>query len=458
MAKKNVITLTDSYKMCHHKMYSDDTEVVYSYFESRPGAQFDETVFFGLQGILQDYLTGRVVTPAKLDKATALAAAHFGNPDHFNRAGWQYILDKHNGKLPLRIKAVPEGAPVPVNNVLMTVENTDPEVPWLTNYVESLLTHVWFPSTVATQSRAAKKIIKGFLDSTAESDAGLPFMLHDFGFRGVSSVESAEMGGAGHLLNFMGTDTVPAIEWAMDHYDADVCGYSVAATEHSIMTAHGPYGEIEVVRNLLKKYPTGILSVVGDSYDIFTFAEEIIGTKFRDEILARDGVFVLRPDSGDPVKTVLHLLTILAGCFGQTVNSKGYSVLNPKIRIIWGDGIGLKEMTDILQAMKTNKWSAENIVFGMGGGLLQKVNRDTQRNAFKSSAQRRTGVWHDVYKEPLDKTKTSKKGRLELDLNDGIYKTVPEGTAKNPQLVTVFENGEMVKTYTFDECRDNAKL
>ena len=458
MSKKNVITLTDSYKQCHHKMYSADTEYVYSYFESRTGSKFDETVFFSLQGILQEYLEGRVVTHAKLERAKQIAAAHFGNENYLNVAGWQYILDKHKGKLPLRIKAVPEGTPVPINNVLMTVENTDPNVPWLTNYVESLLTHVWAASTVATQSRAVKKTIKKYLDLTAMSDAGLPFMLHDFGFRGVSSVESAEMGGAGHLLNFMGTDTVPAIEWAMDHYDAGVCGYSVAATEHSIMTALGPEGEIEVVRNLLKEYPTGILSVVGDSYDIFTFAEKILGEKFREEILARDGVFVLRPDSGDPVSTILRLLGILSAAFGQTVNAKGYSVLNPKVRVIWGDGIGAEKLEEILQAMFEHKWSVENIVFGMGGGLLQKINRDTQRNAFKSSAQRRAGVWYDVYKEPLDTSKASKKGRLELDLNDGIYTTVPEGTAKNPQLVTVFENGDMVKTYTFDECRENAKL
>ena len=460
----NIITLTDSYKCGHYNQYPEGTEGVYSYFESRNGAKFDTTVFFGLQYYLKKYLAGVVITEEKIVKAKALVDAHLGE-GNFNEKMWRHILENHGGKLPVRIRAVPEGTPVPVSNVLMTVENTDPLCAPLTNHLETILTHSWSASTVATLSRETKKMLKVYLEATSDTLDGLNFMLHDFGARGVSSVESGAFCGAGHLVNFMGTDTISAIELAMDYYSADVCAYSVPATEHSVMTALGPEGEVKVLERLLDKYPTGILSVVSDSYDIYGFVKNYVCGKFKTRILERDGVFVVRPDSGDPVSTVIALLNILEEGFGTTVNSKGCKVLNPKVRVIWGDGIDYDGIGKILHSMKENLWSAENIVFGMGGGLLQKINRDNQRFAFKCSAQKRDGKWYDIYKDPIDKSKMSKKGKLALtrELNGIIltYKTIEqydENDDENNILEIVFEDGELVREYTFNEIRKNAEL
>lgn len=467
------MTQTDSYKMGGHwNMYPEGTENVYSYFESRKGAKFDKTVFFGLQYILKKYLVGKVVTREKIEQAALIAKAHFGSEAFFNRKGWEHILNKYDGKLPLRIKAVPEGMPVTVNNILMSVElpKDDKNVAFLTNYVESVLTHVWYPSTVASLSRATKEMFKAFLDRTSDNAAAIMFMLHDFGYRGATTDEAAGIGGAAHLINFLGTDTLPAMEFAMDYYSASLDGlaYSVAATEHSIMTARGPNGEDAILDDLLNKYPKGILSVVSDSYDIYNFVENLVCKKYKNRILAREGVFVVRPDSISPIHPTpegetLWIVQTLANHFGYTMNSKGFMVLNPKVRALWGDGIDKDGIEKILTVLEANGFSAENMVFGMGGGLLQKVNRDTQRFAFKSSAQCRNGNWYDIYKLPKDLSKASKRGRLAL-LYDPAFKVfetvkvneIPAG--RTDILATVFENGELVKEYTFAEIRNNAAL
>lgn len=460
----NIILATDSYKINHWNQYPHDTEAVYSYLESRVGAEFPYTVFFGLQYVLKHYLEGQVVTYEDVSEARALAHAHFGNNDMFNYQGWAHVVQKHGGRLPLRIKAVPEGTVVPTGNVLMTVENTDPECFWLTNAVESLLTHVWYPSTVATLSRHTIESIKHYLDTTADSDAGLKFMLHDFGYRGASSDETAAIGGLGHLVNSAGTDTLRAIVLGRDYYGAPLdVGVSVPATEHSVMTARGEAGEFDVVGQLLDEYPTGILSVVADSYSIYRFVEKI-GTTFRDRILEREGVFVVRPDSitiqdQSPERLVVWILDHLWEAFGGEVNSKGYRVLDSHVRVLWGDGIGPSGIDKILREAKVARYSAENLVFGMGGGLLQKVNRDTQRFTFKASAIKRAGEWHDVFKRPLDESKISKRGRLALYSHDGVVKTVAEQDAGwYNALETVFENGKLVRDQTFDDVRQRAAL
>jgi nicotinamide phosphoribosyltransferase len=460
----NIILATDSYKINHWNQYPVDTQAVYSYFEARPGARFPSTVFVGLQHILKEYMEGRVVTMEDVEQADALATAHFGGEGLFNREGWEHVVNDHDGKLPLKIKAVPEGTVVPINNVMMTVENTCPKCFWLTNAMESLLTHVWYPSTVATLSRHTKRVIASYLDMTAESRDGLPFMLHDFGYRGATSPESAAIGGFGHLANFKGTDTLPAMLLAMKYYDAklDDLAFSVPATEHSVMTAKGEEGEFTVVEQLLDNYPTGILSVVADSYDIYRFVDTI-GTTYKDRILERDGVFVVRPDSITPEHKTPQALTVnlvrrLDAHFGSTPNTKGYKVLNPKVRILWGDGIDPLGIDLILHELECAGYSAENMVFGMGGGLLQKdINRDTQRFAFKCAAAKRENEWVDVFKKPLDESKASKKGRLKL-VRNGELKTVPIIHGGDDVMQTVFLNGEVVKTYTMDEVRANAEL
>lgn len=467
--KKNIILTTDSYKLAHWQQYQEDTEVVYSYFEARDGAEFDETVFFGLQYLLKEYLAGMVVTKKNIDEAEAMVEAHLGNKDLFNREMWEHILYCHDGKLPIRIMAVPEGTVVPVSNVMMTVENTCPHCSPLTNHLETLLCHVWHGCTVATLSREVKKMIKEFTDKTADSDGALDFMLHDFGFRGVSSVEAAAIGGLAHLVNFKGTDTVAALQAAQEYYGIQgACAYSVPATEHSVMTSLGPDGEEKIIGQLLEKYPTGILSVVSDSYDIFRTAAEIIGRTYREKILERNGVFVVRPDSGDPERVMLKLLSILAEAFGYSENSKGYKVLNPKIKVLWGDGLDIGKIFDILVSITNAGWSVENVAtFGMGGGLLQKINRDTQRFAFKCSAQRRDGVWYDIFKDPKDQTKKSKRGRLALVRDIDGYRTVSiqqlshlnvGNAAVDNKLVTVFEDGEIKQEWNFEGIRLRAQL
>ena len=458
----NIPLLTDSYKQFHAKMEPVNTEYVYSYFESRDGAKFPYTMFFGLQALLKEYLVGVVVTKEDVDDAENMVTAHMGN--HFNRARWDYIVEVHGGKLPVEIRAVPEGMKVPTSNVLMTVVNTDPQCAWLTNHLETLLTHVWSASTVATLSSSTKDMYKKYLNMTCdagENFGGLPFMLHDFGMRGVSSMESAGFEGMGHLINFLGTDTIIAMEYAERLYGATrPVAFSVPASEHSIMTALGRSGEPEIVGNLLNTFPDGILSLVGDSYDIYNFAENIIGTKYHDGIMKRNGKVVVRPDSGDASEVSLKVINILWDKFGGTVNKLGFKVLDPHIGLIWGDGIDKDGIEAVLNTLMNAGYSVENMVFGQGGGLLQKVNRDTQRFAFKSSAQCRSGVWHDIFKDPIDSSKKSKRGRLALVRKEtGELHTLSyEQYGHQDILVPVFRNGVLLKDYTFDEVRANSLI
>lgn len=454
----NIILQNDSYKFGHFHMLPAGTTHVYSYFEARTGAQFNKTVFFGLQYILKRYLEGRRVTPDYIREAEELAKAHFGTTDGlFNRKMWEHIEKKHGGFLPIRIKAVAEGTPVEVNNVLMTVENTDPECAALTNILEDQLSHTWYSSTVATLSREVKQMLKHYLEQTADTLDMLPFQLHDFGLRGATGLEAAGIGGAGHLVNFLGTDTVPAMTIAQKYYGAKLDGlaYSVPASEHSVMTSMGREGEQALLLSLLVKYPTGILSLVIDSYDYKNFITLAAG--FKDIINKRSGKVVFRPDSGDPTSTTMDVLEMLGAVFTPTVNTKGYKKLPDTVGVLWGDGLDYQAIRSILFTMRNNGWATDNIVFGMGGGLLQKVNRDTQRFAFKCSAQQRDGVWIDIQKQPLDSSKLSKKGRLQLSLTREGFKTEPENdSAYEDQLTTVFENGELKNEYTFDEVRKNA--
>jgi nicotinamide phosphoribosyltransferase len=386
--------------------------------------------------------------------------AHFGGGQVFNRAGWEHILNKHDGYLPVRIMAVPEGTVVPGRNVLMTLVNTDPDCFWLTNYLETLLVQTWYPVTVATQSREMKKIIMRYLEETGDP-AGIAFKLHDFGFRGVSSVETAGIGGAAHLVNFMGTDTFEALVVARKYYGERMAGFSIPASEHSTITSWGKENEVDAMRNMLTQYPTGLVACVSDSFDIYKACSELWGKELKDEVLARDGTLVVRPDSGDPPVVVVKILELLWDAFGGEINDKGYRVLDPHVRVIQGDGIDFEMLEKILSAMKNNKLSADNIAFGSGGGLLQKLNRDTLKFAFKCSSITINGEEADVYKDPItDKGKGSKRGRLKLVKEDGahgsVLTTVGPDDERDDILELVFENGKTVKEDTFAEIRERA--
>jgi len=423
--QENIVLLADAYKYSHHKLYYPGTTKIYSYLESR-GGQFNETVFFGLQYFLKYYLEGAVITKEKIDEAEPFLQQVFGRNDVFDRSRFDYIVEKHQGRLPVRIKAVPEGTVVPVNNVLMTIENTDPECFWLSNFLETLLMQVWYPNTVATLSREVRKIVEEYFEETASeaSKAGIDFVLNDFGFRGASSVESAGLGGASHLINFRGSDTIMGSMLAKRYYDAQkVYGVSIPATEHSVCTLLGEEGELEVFKHILKTFPTGVVACVSDSFDIFKACSEYWGTELKEMVLARDGVLVIRPDSGDPVFTLLKVFSILFDKFGYTINEKGYKVLPPQVRVIQGDGINVDSIRFIYGALKLNGISAENLVLGMGGALLQKVDRDTQKFAFKCSYAEVKGKPVDVQKHPVEldthgtlvqSFKKSKAGQLKL--------------------------------------------
>jgi nicotinamide phosphoribosyltransferase len=457
----NLILMTDSYKVTHHKQYPPNTQIVQSYFESRGGA-FDETVLFGLQYYLKRYLSGVVVTRENIDEAEAIFTPHFfGDSSLFHRAGWEYILDKHNGRLPISIKAVAEGTPVPVSNVLMTIENTDPDCFWLTNYLETLLVQAWYGSTVATQSREMKRTILQFLDETGDP-ASIDFKLHDFGFRGVSSVETAGVGGAAHLVNFQGTDTMAGLIVARKYYAAEMPGHSIPAAEHSTQTSWGRDHEVDAMRNMLTQFPTGLVAVVSDSYDIFNACKNLWGGELKAEVLARDGVLVVRPDSGDPPTIVCQVLETLGEQFGTEINSKGYKLLPPKVRVIQGDGIDRTMLRTILEAVKDAGWSADNVAFGSGGGLLQKMDRDTSRYAFKCSSITVDGEERDVFKQPAtDLGKRSKAGALTLVKRDGAFASIRRSElldSDDDQLLEVFRDGQILKEWTFDEVRGRASL
>jgi nicotinamide phosphoribosyltransferase len=463
----NIMLLTDSYKATHFKQYPPGTTSVYSYLEARKGGKFTKTTFFGLQYIIGRYLSGKVVTQEKIDEADAFFAKHLG-PNLFNKAGWQHILDKHDGRLPVRIKAVPEGTVVEEGNVLVTVENTDPECFWLTNYLETILLHVWYPTTVATLSRHMKDVILSYLKMTGNPDL-IAFKLHDFGFRGVSSVESAGLGGAAHLLNFMGTDTLAAITLAQKYYYADMPAFSIPASEHSTITSWGPECEADAMENMLDQYPEGLVACVSDSFDIIHACKEIWGKKLRDKVLARKGTLVVRPDSGNPEKIVVEVLNALGDAFGYSINAKGYKILPDQVRVIQGDGVNYDSLIGILDAMTNAGWSADNVAFGCGGALLQQVNRDTQRFAFKCSSIVVNYVEErEVYKAPAtDPSKNSKRGRLKLikmtgwdDRNPSNekYLTVKENYnySEQDELRVVFRNGLEFSQCTFDEARIEA--
>lgn len=461
----NLLLNTDSYKASHWLQYPPKTEKVFSYIESR-GGKYDKTVFFGLQIFLKEYLS-KPITKEMIDEAEVFWTAH-GEP--FNREGWEYILTEHKGYLPLRIQAVPEGTVVPVRNVLATVENTDEKCFWLTSYVEtSLLRCVWYGTTVATNSWSIKQVIRKYLEETADEEAmaGLPFKLHDFGARGVSSYESAGIGGAAHLVNFMGTDTVTGALYAMKYYnEKEMVAFSVPAAEHSSITTWGKKGELDAYRNMLKqfggKFP--IISVVSDSYDIFNTVEKMWGDELKAEVLESGSMLVVRPDSGDPAEVVAKVAMLLDTSFGSTVNSKGYKVLNG-VRIIQGDGINEESIKSILATLRGYGFSSDCVVFGQGGALLQQVNRDTSRFAMKASWAQIDGKGVDVFKDPVTDTgKHSKKGRVMLfrntDNGNLFTSTGAHGMRPGqyePVLETVFLNGEITREHTFAEVRANSE-
>jgi len=465
----NPLLCTDSYKVTHHDQYPPNTTKVFSYFESRGGV-FKDVVFFGLQYLLKQWLVGPVVTEERIAEAKAYYAQHFG-ADVFNEAGWRHILEKHGGHLPMKIRAVPEGTVLPYKNVLFTCENTDDECFWLCTWFETLLVQCWYPLTVASLSRAQKVTLKTYMTHTADDEAmaGLGFKLHDFGFRGATCAEAAAIGGAAHLVNFMGSDTVAALQCAREVYGlpADtVAGFSIPASEHSTITSWGskPEEEVQAMENMLDKFPTGLVACVSDSYNIWEAIRDLWGTKLKEKVMSRDGTgtLVVRPDSGHPPEVVVKCLELLGSAFGTTTNTKGYKMLPSYVRLIQGDGIDVEMLANICGHLELFGWSVDNVAFGSGGGLLQKVNRDTQKCAYKCSWAVVDGKERNVQKNPIsDQGKKSKTGRLTVERDGDSYKTVSNGdeTAIAADIMeTVFEDGKLLVDQNYTDIRARADV
>lgn len=447
---KNLLLMTDSYKASHYLQYPPGTKGMFSYLESR-GGKYDRTVFFGLQYLLKKYLD-HPITRIDITEARDFFKLH-GTP--FPEAGWEHILNKHGGYLPLKIRAVPEGLVVPYKNALMTVRSTDPEVFWVVTWVESLLQRLWYPITVATQSWHIKNDLLKFFRETSDGDeAEVNFKLHDFGARGVSSSESAAIGGAAHLVNFWGSDTIEGVFMANEYYETPMSAFSIPASEHSTITTWGKDHEYDAFDNMIKQFagPGKLVACVSDSFNIYNAVNYWISKS--EEIKATGATLVIRPDSGDPKKVVLDILDMFRGAQLTTLNSKGFHVLPNHFRVIQGDGVNAESIHDIVNAMKNEGFATTNVAFGMGGALLQKLNRDTQKFAYKCSSVLVGDEWRDVYKDPVtDPGKVSKKGLLDLrgSYADGFETVV--GERWDSVMRTVYFNGPVAEEQKFDDIR-----
>ena len=460
----NVIINADSYKISHWMFLEKNTTYSTSYIEAREGAMFDETVFFGLQYMLQTEQFLDRITPEMVDQAEKVLSAH-GEP--FNREGWDYIVNKHGGYFPISIKAVPEGTVVPINNALVVVESTDARfnAAWAASFVETKLIRMWYPTTVATLSREIKKVIHSALVKTGDESTA-DMKLVDFGSRGVSCKEQSMIGGAAHLVNFQVTDNLLGMGMLMDYYmdNDDVPAFSIPATEHSVTTSWGKHREsffyINIVKEILPK--TGICSVVIDTYDTIN-AIKMFGRIRR--FIEENGTIVFRPDSGDPVEMTERVILKLDEVFGSEVNDKGYKVLNPCARIIQGDGVNLETIKDILDNFEKLGFSADNITFGSGGALLQKLDRDSMRFAMKASHVVVGSEPRDIRKVPsTDMSKASKAGKLRLvkDIETGEFRTINQHTksldTEVDMLEVVYDNGEIRRWQSLDDVRARAAI
>jgi nicotinamide phosphoribosyltransferase len=475
---QSIIGKSDSYKGSQWAQYAPGMKSLYSYLEARQGAKYPFVSMVGLQQMLKEHFVGQVFTLADIEFFEAFFNLHVAG-GVFHKEGWTAMYNKYGGRLPVEIKAVPEGTSVDVSNALITMQETDEEFAWLTNYLETLLVQVWYPITVATIAKANKDTLRRYLKATSdltgdELEGTLSFMLHDFGFRGVSSVATAAIGDLAHLAHFRGSDTIAGPLAAYEFYGMDFINnptlmpaYNIIASEHSTITSWGREREIDAYRNMLHRFPNNMVSVVSDSYDIYHATQHIWGGGLRDEVLKRKAAnrLVIRPDSGDPRHVLPRLLDILWDKFPGHVNAKGYKVLFEGVRIIQGDGIDPDSLPLICEAVKAAGYSLENMVFGSGGGLLQKMDRDTQRFAFKASYTENQFApdGMDVYKDPVTanrgkSTKASKRGKLKLihSAVPGHFVTVSphQFPDQDDLLRPVFRNGELLVDDTLTTIRE----
>lgn len=437
--KNNIILDADSYKFSHFALYPEGTNAMYSYIEPRLKDPKAVIVPFGLQMWIKKMLMNPITT-ADIDQAESIAKMH-GVP--FNRMGWEYIVAKYAGYLPITVRGLPEGTKVKSNMPIVSVMCDDPHVFWLASYIEtSLQRGIWYPTTITSNDYDSRMQLEKIYDKASDNPAMIDFSLHSFASRGVSSRETAEVGGLAHLVFFKGTDDVVALQAARNYYACDMAGFSVVATEHSIQCSYGKDNQQEYLNRVLDIFgkPGAIVSVVMDGYDIYREVNLLCTPHFVNRVKEAGCKFVVRPDSGDMFDVVPVILHKLEQAFGFTLNSKGYKVIN-NVGVIQGDGINHETMPRLAQIVVDNGFAPENVIYGSGGGLLQMVNRDTFRFAQKTSAIRVGDQWIDTVKNPVtDPGKKSKGGLLDTS-----------------EFVTFYENGQLVINETLDVIRERAR-
>jgi len=451
--------MADSYKYSHNLQTPPGTEFITSYACARGADDPDYThsIPFGMQMALKKYFV-TPITMEEVEYAKELIEAH-GEP--FNYDGWKSIVEELDGKLPLSIESVPEGTPLEIGNVMFQVSNTVKGFAWLTSFVETVLLRDggWYGTTVATNSWTIKRLMKEYHEKSG-SVQGVDFKLHDFGCRGVSSNESAEIGGLAHLINFMGSDTVTALVAGRRYYNEPMAAFSIIASEHSTITPWGEENENKAHGNMVSLIqPGGIVASVCDSFDIYRTVRDIIGGELKEAIENSGGTFVVRPDSGDPLTVPIEIIEILMKKFGYTTNDKGYRTLPDYIRVIQGDGINKDSIKEILANLDKAKLTLDNMAFGMGGALLQGINRDTLQFAMKANSITIDGVKQDVFKRPVGDTgKASKAGEQALIFDGEKYVTVRKDELKGRGNVLreVYRNGELLIDEDFSTIRERS--
>jgi len=477
----NPLLLTDGYKVDHRRQYPEGTTLVYSNWTPRKSRieGVNEVVFFGLQYfikkyILEDFETHFFKQPK--EKVIAEYSRRINNYLGENQVGTQHIEDLHDlGYIPMVIKALPEGASVPVRVPMFTMYNTKPEFFWLTNYFETLLSAViWMPCTSATIARQYRKILDKYAEQTSSVPEFVDWQGHDFSMRGMAGIEAAVSSASGHLLSFTGTDTIPAIDFLERYYNADsdkeLIGGSVAATEHSVMCMGTTEGELETFKRLIcDVYPKGIVSIVSDTWDLWKVLTEYLPA-LKDEIVERPGKLVIRPDSGDPVDIICGnpegktekekkgVIELLWDTFGGQVNNKGFKELIPQIGAIYGDSITMERATQICERLKEKGFASTNVVLGIGSYTYQYNTRDTFGFAMKATYGEVNGEGRKIFKDPVtdDGTKKSAKGLMKIELENGAYTLIDQvdwTLEQEGELKEVFRDGKILVDQSLSEIR-----
>lgn len=456
----------DSYKAVHYALYpASDLMSCYSEFRCPFNKDKEDHRFvsYGMRYFVENHLL-KQWTMDDLSKAELFYATH-------NAGGAQFPFPKHlflkfiqnnNGYFPITLQALPEGTCAHIHTPIYQLSASGEYAP-LATFLETILTHMWYPCTVATHSRRMRdKIEDAFRVSCDDDKVGLiDYKLHDFGYRGVTCGEQAIIGGVSHLLNFKGSDTMSACYYAQFALNGGkAIGESIPATEHSIMTAWKT--ELAAYEKTVEEFGAGLFACVMDSYD-YAHALDTLLPKIKPLKDKKGGFMVMRPDSGDPVEAVLMALRAGEKAFGCDTNSKGYKVVRGA-GVIQGDGINDVSLKRILDAVLAAGYSAESVAFGMGGGLLQKLNRDTMSFATKLSYVRMAGGEdHLVMKFPkTDGSKSSFPGVLKVVRNaQGIPIVYPKEVevAGEDLLRVVYDCGPVEGAFSdsFDTVRERVK-